>query len=77
MKTILWLAQYLATLIQILKAVEAAIPESGNGAAKLQMVRELLEMVDDGIHEMWPSLEKVISVIVKTFNAAGIFKQPS
>lgn len=74
MKTILWLAQYLSTLIQILKAVEAAIPESGNGKAKLAMVREMLEMLDDGTHELWPSIEKVIAVIVKTFNQLGVFK---
>lgn len=75
MKNLLLIAQLLPILIQTIKAVEAAIPESGQGQTKLQMVRDILELVDDTIPAIWPMLEKVIGVIVASFNAAGLFKK--
>lgn len=75
MKNLLLIAQLLPLLIQILKAVEAAIPDSGQGQTKLQMVRDILELVDESIPALWPTLEKIISVIVAGLNAAGIFKK--
>ena len=35
----------------------------------LAMVRNILEATDSAIVQMWPSIEKIISVIVNTFNA--------
>lgn len=75
MKNLLVIAQLLPTLIQIIRAVETAVPESGQGQAKLQMVREILETVDDAIPAIWPTIAKVVSVIVQGFNATGAFKK--
>ncbi len=74
MNTVIWLSKYLGALIQIIKVVESAIPGSGQGSEKIAMVRELLELTDNSLSEFWPTIEKIIAVLVKTFNATGLFK---
>lgn len=69
MEKILLIAKLIPVLIEIIKAVEAAIPGEGKGEAKLTMVRQILEVTDSTITSIWPSLEKVIAVIVTTFNS--------
>lgn len=71
----------LPTIIDAVKAIEAAIPESGKGAAKLAAVRTLLESIYSISGEtvvvfgqLWPALEKIIGGVVGALNAAGIFK---
>jgi len=73
MKNLLLITQLLPLVIQVIKAVEAAIPDTGKGAEKLKMVREILEQADDSITAIWPMLEKVIGILVAGFNATGIF----
>lgn len=73
MQTLKLLAQLLPILIQLIKAAEAAIPESGQGAAKLALVREILESADDAIPAIWPTVERVIGALVRAFNLAGAF----
>ena len=62
-------------IIELLKTIEAAIPEQGQGAAKLQAVRQILELTDSSIKEAWPMVQGVIEVLVKTFNTTGVFKK--
>lgn len=69
MEKILLIAKLIPVLIEIIKAVEAAIPGEGKGEAKLAMVRQILEVTDSTITNIWPSLEKVIAIIVTTFNS--------
>jgi len=73
MKNLLLIAQLLPLVIQVMKSVEAAIPDAGKGTEKLKMVREILELADDSIAAIWPLLEKVIGILVSGFNATGIF----
>ena len=75
MKILLIIIQLIPVLIELLKAVEAAIPGEGKGEAKLAMVRGVIEAGYEGASEIWPSLEKVIAVIVKAFNATGVFSK--
>lgn len=74
MKNLLLIVQLLPTLIQLIKNVEAAVPESGQGHTKLQMVRDILELVDESIPAIWPMLEKIIATIVAGLNAANVFR---
>lgn len=69
MDKVLMIVKLIPALIEVIKAVEAAIPGEGKGEAKLAMVRNILEATDNAIVQMWPSIEKIISVIVNTFNA--------
>lgn len=75
MEKILAIAKLLPVLIEIIKAMEAAIPGSSKGEAKLAAVREILETVDATVGQLWPTIEKVIGVIVKVFNTTGVFQK--
>ena len=79
--TILKLIVQLLPLIQeAIKAVESAIPQSGQGAAKFQFVKELLSStVEIGTEvsekDYLNALEKTINIVVKLFNSAGVFSK--
>ena len=65
----------LPILISLIKSVEAAMPEKGQGAVKLIMVREIMESIDGGVSASWPLIETAINAIVKAFNLSGAFKK--
>lgn len=73
-------AQLLPVLIEAMKAIEAAIPQSGQGAQKLALVRELIEAAFDAVTDagvtfadVWPTVQRVIGKLVALFNATGVF----
>ena len=71
------LLQLLPAIITALKAIEEAIPQPGQGAAKLAALRAILEGVSTQVASLWPVIEKAVSVLVGLFNATGVFaKQP-
>ena len=74
-------AELLGATVEAIKAVEAAIPQSGAGAAKLEAVRTILQtayVVTDAaapaFDAIWPTLKAVASSIVSAFNKLGVFK---
>ena len=67
--------QIVMTLIEIVKIVEKLIPESGQGATKLTLCRQLVEQAVGDISSMWPQLEALVGAFVKLSNAAGSFKK--
>lgn len=75
MNNILLIAQLIPAIIEMIKAVEQAIPDKGKGQEKLQAIRNILEVTVDGFAALWPSLEKVIATLVTLFNAVGMFKK--
>lgn len=68
MDKILMIVKLIPALIEVIRAVEAAIPGAGKGEQKLAMVRQILEVTDDTIAQLWPTLEKVITILVQAFN---------
>ena len=62
-------------LIKIIVAVEEAFPQSGAGKEKLEAVRQTLMIAYGGISDLWPSIEKIVAVIVSLANAIGAFKK--
>lgn len=73
-------------IVQLVREIEAAFPQGGQGATKLRMVREALEsafsatveVVDDAkdaFSAAWPALERVIGRIVALYNDLGEFKK--
>lgn len=75
------IASLLPAIIEVVKSVEEAIPESGRGQDKLSLVRELLETVyeatddvDESFAELWPIVQKVVNSVVSLFNRTGVFK---
>lgn len=67
--------QIILTLIEIVKMVEKLIPEGGQGAAKLALVRQLMEQAVGTVEAIWPQLEQIIAAFVKLANLSGTFKK--
>jgi hypothetical protein len=67
--------QLIPALITALKAIEEAIPGEGKGEAKLTAVRGIIEASHEKALTYWPAIEKVIGVLVATFNKTGIFQK--
>jgi hypothetical protein len=69
-------------ILETVKAVEAALPQSGQGAAKLALVRTTVQAAFDvagnavaTFEQVWPALEKTIGAVVGLFNTTGVFKK--
>ena len=73
MQTVILILQLIPALIAAIKAIEEAIPGQGQGEAKLAAVREIIEAAYGGVISIWPTIEKVIGIIVATFNKTGTF----
>lgn len=76
-KTVLSL---LPLILEAVKAIEAALPEGGQGAQKLALLRQTVqagfEAATDTVvsfEAVWPALEKVAGAAVGLFNAVGAF----
>lgn len=71
----------LPATIDAVKAIEAAIPESGKGKEKLELVRVTLQsaytiggVTLDSFAAVWPALSGMVTGIVNLFNQIGHFK---
>jgi len=69
------IVQILPTLIELIRSIEAVLPEAGIGKQKLQFVRELIQSVAPELLDAWPTIEKVVATIVGLFNQLGFFKK--
>ena len=69
------IVQILPILIELIKSIESALPETGLGKQKLQFVRELLQTIAPDLLDNWPIIEKVVSTLVGLFNQGGLFKK--
>lgn len=73
MKYFLLVLQIVPALIEMIKAIEAAIPGTGKGEQKLAAVREIIETAYEQSGEIWPVVQKVIGILVSLFNSTGAF----
>jgi len=73
MKYFLIVLQIIPALIAVIKAIEEAIPGTGKGEQKLAAIRQIIESAYEEGNEVWPTLKKIIDVIVATFNSTGVF----
>ena len=72
--------QLLPLILEAIKTVEAASNVSGNGSAKLELVKGLLTSTVDIGNDVDKSqygaaIEKAITLSVNFFNAVGVFKK--
>lgn len=75
MKSVLAILSIIPSIIEVIKMVEELLPESGKGAQKLALVKDIIGAVYEDIMDSWESIEKVVGVIVSWLNAMGIFKK--
>lgn len=69
-------------IIQVVQAIENAIPAGGNGAVKLDLIKTTLQSAYDASNKsygqfesIWPVLQGMVNGVVTAFNATGIFKK--
>lgn len=72
----------LPLLVDAIKTIEAAMPGSGNGAAKLEALRVLLQSSYTGatdafgtFEQVWPKIQDVAGGLVAAFNKTGVFSK--
>lgn len=73
MQVFLQIVQLIPALIALIREIEKVIPQSGQGAAKLTAIRQIIEAAYGGLSEIWPVIEKVVAVLVGLFNSTGVF----
>ena len=73
----------LPLLIQAVQAIEQAFPDGGQGKAKLDAVRNILQSaysvasdVTGKFEDIWPALSGTVSAVVNLANQSGLFKRP-
>ena len=74
MKNALIILQLIPALISIITSLENAIPMSGQGKVKLDMLKNFVSVSSDTLAEIWPAVEKIVEVFVNGMNAVGVFK---
>lgn len=69
-------------IINAIDIVEKMLPQGGNGAQKLDLVKTMLQagyQTAEGsvntFEQIWPSIKGVIDKIVAVYNAIGVFKK--
>ena len=75
MEKVMLVLKMLPAIIAAIKAIEEAIPGNGQGEQKLAALRQILELTDGAISNLWPTIEAVVKVLVRTFNDTGVFKK--
>jgi len=65
----------LPAIIEAIKAIEAAIPGQGKGEQKLAAIRGIIAASYDQASVIMPIIERVVGVLVDTFNAVGVFRK--
>ena len=71
----LMIVQLIPAIIEIVQAVEKMLPAGGAGAEKLKMVKDMLFAAYSGLENAWPSIEKIIGIIVDFANRLGAFRK--
>ena len=76
------ISQLFKTIVALVTAVEESLPESGQGAQKLELVKGWLQSAIGAqealaltFDQLWPALQTTISSIVAIKNATGVFKK--
>lgn len=69
-------------LVNLVREIEAAVPEPGQGATKLAAVKAFLVgllakigLTELLIQRVWPALEAVVSGLVGVYNTIGVFRK--
>lgn len=78
---IAWL-ELVPIIIGAIRAIEVAIPESGQGAAKIAALRLAIEAGYDSVQDVlgafgdvWPRIEALVKALVTRFNESGLFSK--
>lgn len=65
----------LPAIIQAVKIIEESVGSNGKGEQKLIALRQLLELADESVVNLWPMIENTVKIIVNLFNSTGVFNK--
>lgn len=72
----------LPSIIDAVKAIEAAIPDGGKGDEKLKLIEKVLSTTYEQstksfgtFEQVWPVLSSTVNSVVNLFNSTGTFKK--
>lgn len=69
MDKIITVLRLLPAIVAAVKALEEALPVSGQGKNKLAALREIMVNVDAGVTAIWPMVETAVAAVVSLMNA--------
>lgn len=82
LQTVRMVLSLLPLILSAVKAIEDALPEGGQGAAKLALVRNVIEAgygaANDAIvsfEQAWPAINKTVAAVVSMYNSVGKFQK--
>ncbi|KON79412.1 hypothetical protein PA01_12795 [Azoarcus sp. PA01] len=82
LQTLKLILSLLPLILEVVRAIEDALPAGGNGAAKLALLRQTIEAAYSTVtgatvafEQLWPALERTVAAVVSLYNATGVFKQ--
>ena len=65
-------------LLRVISAIEDQFQQQGAGSAKLGMVKEFMRSIYEGFGKLdiafetlWPTIERIVTVVVGTYNTLG------
>ena len=73
MNQLLAIVNLLPAIIAAIKAVEAAVPGAGLGKQKLEAVLDIVQAAHEGMVAYLPTINNVITILVRMFNGVGMF----
>ena len=73
MKTLITILQLLPVIIDVVKALETAIPVPGAGKEKLDTILGVVSDVAGNASELIPVITATIARVVSLFNRTGVF----
>ena len=72
----------LPAIIDAVKSIEQTLPAGGQGAQKLDLVRQILASAystsTDAVgtfEQVWPSIQGTVNAVVSFLNVTGVFKK--
>lgn len=69
MDKIITVLRLLPAIVAAVKALEEALPVSGQGKEKLAALRQIMVNVDAGVTAIWPMVETAVAAVVSLMNA--------
>jgi len=79
MKTALAILQLIPAIIALIPSLNSFIPQGGQGAVKLELLKTILTETYDGISAIWPVIEKIVTALCtakKTVDSSEITETP-
>ena len=71
MNVALQIMQMIPAILAVVKAVEEAVPLSGKGKEKLDMVIESITAANESLSAVVPQITRIVAAAVRFYNATG------